>query len=108
MFKRADLRGAGGGVHLLAQPRDLASPVGHVGLLRAAQDLFLGERLLCRGERKLSLAASSFSGSHASRRFSKLSAQAFQFQILRLENDEMFEIGVHRAPFEQFQSKEKG
>jgi hypothetical protein len=52
---------------------------------------------LGRCQRSLGLGASGLRGSDATRSLSQLLAKALQLQILRLEHDEVFEIGVHRC-----------
>lgn len=91
-----DLRGACSRLHLLAQASDFPLTVLDVGLLRAAEDFFLLQRGLSCSEGDLSLGAGGLGGSYAERGFGELGAEALQFEILRLKDDEMFEVGVHR------------
>jgi len=92
-----DLRGAGGGLHLLAEAGNFALAVFDVGLLRAAEDFFFLERGFSRGEGDFGLGASGLGSGYAERSFGELGAEALEFEILRLEDDEVFEVGVHRA-----------
>ncbi len=99
MLERGNLRGAGRGLHLLAEARDFAAmPVG-VRLLAAAKFFFAREVLANLRERLLSGLERGFGSRDAPRSLGLLLAKALQFQVLRLENDEMFEVGIHCSGF---------
>ena len=106
MFEGGDLRGGGGGLHLLAEAGDLAVAVGDVGLLRAAEDFFFLQRCFGGGESDFRFGAGGLGGENAAGGFGELFAEAFEFQVLRLEDDEVFEVGVHRVSFLRRKSRD--
>jgi hypothetical protein len=95
MFERGDLRCARGRLHLLAKTGNLRIPLGYVEFLAAAERLFFDEGLLCRGEGEFGFRAGFLCPGDATRGIGEFFAEPLEFEVLGLENDEMFEIGVH-------------
>ena len=97
MLEGGDLGGGGGGLHLLAEPGDFALAVLDVELLEAAEGFFFGEGFVGFGEGYFGLGAGGLGGGDAERSVGQLGAEATELEVLGLEDDKMFEIGVHRA-----------
>jgi hypothetical protein len=94
VLEGGDLRGGGGGLHLLAEAGDFAVAVFDFEFLRAAESFFFGERLGGVGESDLCLGARGLRGGDAEGSVGELGAEAAELEILRLKDDEVFEIGV--------------
>ncbi len=95
VLERANLCGAGGGVHLLAQARDLAAVRVGVELLTAAE-FFLGGQILANfGEGLLGGFEGGLGCGDAAGSFGLILAETLELEVLRLEDDEMFEVSVH-------------
>jgi len=90
VFEGGDLGGGGCGLHLLAEAGDLALAVFDVGLLRAAEDFFFSERGFGGGESDFGLGAGGLRGGDAERGVDELLAEAAEFEVLGLEDDEVF------------------
>jgi len=101
VLEGGDLGGGGGGLHLLAEAGDLAVAVLDVELLEAAEGLLFGEGFVGFGEGYFGFGAGGLGGGDAERSVGQLGAEAAELEVLSLEDDEMFEIGVHRmgSPF---------
>ena len=97
VLEGGDLRGAGGGLHLLLQAGYFAVALLDVELLRAAQGLFFGEGFVGFGERDLGFGTRGLRGSDAAWSLGELLAEAFELEVHGLERDEVFEVGVHKA-----------
>ena len=97
VLQRGDLRGGGGSLHLLAQASEFVAVLSGVCLLRVAQHQFFGERVFGRGESDFGLGAGGLRSGDADRRIRKLRAKALEFEVLGLENDEVFEVRVHKG-----------
>ena len=102
VIEGVDLRGAGGGVHLLAEARHLGAVCVGVELLTAAEFFFGGEVLADAGERLLGGFESDFGGGDAAGSFGLLLAEALELEVLGLENDEMFEVSIHIGSLSRF------
>ncbi len=102
VIEGVDLRGAGGGVHLLAEARHLGAVCVGVELLTAAEFFFGGEVLADAGEGLLGGFESDFGGGDAAGSFGLLLAEALELEVLGLENDEMFEVSIHIGSLSRF------
>jgi hypothetical protein len=80
---------------LFAQARDLAAVCVGVELLAAAEFFFGGEILADAGEPLLGGFEDGFGGGDAAGSFGLILAEALELEVLRLEDNEMFEVSVH-------------
>ena len=101
MFERGDLGSGGGGLHLLAEAGDFALAVFDFEFLGAAEGFFFEERLGGFGEGDFGAGTGGLGGGHLDGRVGELSAEAAELEVLGLEDDEVFEVGIHRtkSPF---------
>ena len=82
---------------MFAEAGDFAVAVLDVELLRAAESFFFEERFVGFGESDFGFGAGGLGGGDTERSFGQLGAEAAEFEVLGLEGDEVFEVGVHRA-----------
>jgi len=94
VLERSDLRGRGGRLHLLAEACDLSLAFFDFELLGAAEGFFLEKRL--GGFRKgyFRFGTGGLRGRDLHGGVGEFGAEAAKFEVLGLEDDEMFEIGV--------------
>ena len=97
VLEGGNLGGRGGSLHLLLEAGNLAVAILDVELLGAAQRFFFGKGLVGFGEGDFGFRAGRLGSADAARGFGQLFAKAAEFEVLRLESDEMFEVGVHKA-----------
>ena len=97
VFERGDLGGGGGGLHLLAEAGDLALAIFDFEFLGAAEGLFLGEGLVGFGEGYFGTGAGGLGGADLDGGVGELGAEAAELEVLGLEDDEVFEVGIHRT-----------
>jgi hypothetical protein len=97
VLKGGDLGGGGGGLHLLAEAGNLAVAVFDFELLGAAEGFFFEEGAGGVGEGDFGFGAGGLGSGDAEWSVGELGAEAAEFEILGLEGDEVFEIGVHRT-----------
>lgn len=70
---------------------------GGVGFLRIAQNELFGEGIFSGGEGDFRLGAGGLRGGDPDGSVGKLGAEALEFEVLGLEDDEVFEIRVHKG-----------
>jgi hypothetical protein len=82
---------------LLLKAGDLTAAVLDLKLLRASQGFLFGKRFGGFGQGDFGFGAGGLGGGDAARSFGKFFAEAAEFEVLGLEDDEVFEVGVHKA-----------
>ena len=101
VLEGGDLRGGGGGLHLLAEAGDFSLAVLDFEFLGTAEGLFLGEGLDGGVEGDLGLGAGGLGGGDLQGGIGELGAETAELEVLSLQDDEVFEVGIHRteSPF---------
>jgi len=65
--------------------------------LRVAQDELFGDGIFCGGESDFRFGARGLRSSDADGSVGKLGSQLAQLEVVGLENDEVFEVRIHKG-----------